>query len=423
MGFIKSYGNYIKKNIDNPEKASKLLLKGFSLEKLAVSKFKRKDMPPSLNYLNRLCLDFIIKPMKYPEKSSIVTIFSPVELLHAMGIHPLLVEGFSSFLSGAECEDIFVDHAEKIGISDTLCSYHKAFIGAVDLEVVPKSKFVITSSMICDANLNTARHISEKYGIPYYYLDIPYEYNEYTKEYVVSQLHEIVEFMQDIMNTKFDLDKFKGVMQIENETRGYMKDFYEKLKYRYFPNTLTIEMFRLFASHLGIGRCDVRDFYKTQALDIENYPRYSGKRILWSHIMPFYSNTLKEYFNFDPEYQLVACDYNFDTDWKIDYDSPYEALADKFLKNRLNGSFDLKVKNIIDIAESFMVDGVINFCSFGCKECSGGTMLLKNALKEKGIPYLSIDGDGIDRRNAQEGQIKTRVDAFMEILRGRKVIV
>ena len=33
-----------------------------------------------------------------------------------------------------------------------------------------------------------------------------------------------------------------------------------------------------------------------------------------------------------------------------------------------------------------------------------------------GIPMLILDGDGIDRRNSHDGQIKTRLEAFLEIL-------
>ncbi len=32
--------------------------------------------------------------------------------------------------------------------------------------------------------------------------------------------------------------------------------FYKNLRSKYFPNTLTLEMFKLFASHLGIGKIE-----------------------------------------------------------------------------------------------------------------------------------------------------------------------
>ncbi|MCI1944996.1 2-hydroxyacyl-CoA dehydratase subunit D [Clostridium luticellarii] len=422
MDLIRSYGKYIKQNIDNPSRSLRLLKMGFSLEKFLVSKFKDKNLPDSLNYLNKLCLEFILKPLRNPEGSAFVTIFSPVEIFNAMDITPFLLEGFSSFLSGTRCEDAFIDCAEKSGISDTLCSYHKAFIGAVEANVVPRPKFAVTSSMICDGNLNTIRYVSKKYNIPYYYLDIPYEYNEDTEAYVVGQLHEMVEFIQDIMKRRFDEERFREIIRIENNTKAYMRRFYKSLEHKYFPNTLTLEMYRLFASHLGIGRPEILDFYKMQAEDIEKYPDYAGKRILWSHIMPFYSDTLKNYFNLNPDCQLLACDYNLDNLDEMDYNHPYEAVAKKFLQNKLNGPFQIKIQNIIKMVHNFNASGVINLCSFGCKECSGGTMLLKEALKQKNIPYLSIDGDGVDRRNAHEGQIKTRVEAFMEILNSRQKV-
>lgn len=422
MSLVKSYGKYIKQNIDNPSKALNLLKTGFSLEKFLVSYLKDKNLPPSLNYLNKLCLNFILNPIKHPDNSAFVTIFAPTEILHAFNINPFLMEGFSSFLSGIECEDAFIDYAEKSGISDTLCSYHKAFVGAVEADVVPKTKFALTSSMICDGNLNTVRFISNKYKIPYYYLDIPYEANEDTERYVVEQLHEIVKFIEDTTSKKFDENKFREVIKTENETKIYMRKFYEGLKDKYFPNTLTLEMYRLFASHSGLGKKDVLDFYKMQASDIENSTAYTGKRILWSHVMPFYSPTLKKYFNLNPDYQILACDYNFDNMDDLDFNHPYEAVAKRLLLNRLNGPFQRKINNVTKMAEDFNANGVINLCSFGCKECSGGTMLLKKALKEKNIPYLSIDGDAVDKRNAHEGQIKTRLEAFMEILESKSEV-
>ena len=56
------------------------------------------------------------------------------------------------------------------------------------------------------------------------------------------------------------------------------------------------------------------------------------------------------------------------------------------------------------------------FCHWGCKQSSGGSVLLKEKLQEMDIPMLILDGDGIDRRNSHDGQIKTRLEAFLEML-------
>ena len=47
-------------------------------------------------------------------------------------------------------------------------------------------------------------------------------------------------------------------------------------------------------------------------------------------------------------------------------------------------------------------------------------LLQKEAMKEEGIPMLILDGDGIDKRNNHDGQIKTRLEAFLEMLEGEE---
>ena len=86
------------------------------------------------------------------------------------------------------------------------------------------------------------------------------------------------------------------------------------------------------------------------------------------------------------------------------------------LCNVYNGSYDRKARMVSDLATELHADGVINFCHWGCKQSSGGVMLLKDEIKKTGIPFLSLDGDGMDRRNSHDGQIKTRLEAFLELL-------
>ena len=36
------------------------------------------------------------------------------------------------------------------------------------------------------------------------------------------------------------------------------------------------------------------------------------------------------------------------------------------------------------------------------------------------MPLLQLDGDGIDERNSHDGQIKTRLEAFFEVLEAKR---
>ena len=47
-------------------------------------------------------------------------------------------------------------------------------------------------------------------------------------------------------------------------------------------------------------------------------------------------------------------------------------------------------------------------------------MQIKEVAAQRGIPLLILDGDAIDRRNSHEGQIRTRTEAFIEMLGNRR---
>ncbi|HHU63810.1 MAG TPA: 2-hydroxyacyl-CoA dehydratase [Clostridiales bacterium] len=418
MDMVKAYGNFIKKSAENPKTAQKLINLGLAIAYHWLSRRHDKKMPKSFKYLNRICIKFMHQPLKNPNNSAWVNLFAPAEILHAMDIYPLFIEAFASFLCGFECEDEYIDRAERAGIAETLCSYHKAFLGAGITGLLPKPKFAVTTSMICDANIGTFRHLTDMYDIPCYVIDIPNYYSPDAEEYVVDQLKEMVCIIEDIMGRKLDEARLKKVLMTENQTRTFLKKYMDSLEYKYFPTTLTMEMFMLFASHTFMGRQETYRFYQMLYREIDSYPQKQVKRIFWIHLLPYYQTTLKKYFNLNDKYQILGCDLNFDFLDNMDYNNPYKALAEKMIKNQYNGEYQRRIEGITKIIKKLKPDGVINFCHWGCKQSSGGVILLRKAIKDMGIPFLSLDGDGIDKRNSHDGQIKTRLEAFLEILDG-----
>ncbi len=48
------------------------------------------------------------------------------------------------------------------------------------------------------------------------------------------------------------------------------------------------------------------------------------------------------------------------------------------------------------------------------------SQMAKKALEAEGFPVLVLDGDGCDSRNVSDGQMVTRVNAFLEQLEGMR---
>ena len=70
------------------------------------------------------------------------------------------------------------------------------------------------------------------------------------------------------------------------------------------------------------------------------------------------------------------------------------------------------------LVKEFQSDAVIHFCHWGCKQTSGAAQLVKRRLEAAGFPTLVLDGDGCDSGNVNDGQMVTRLQAFLELLEG-----
>ena len=72
-----------------------------------------------------------------------------------------------------------------------------------------------------------------------------------------------------------------------------------------------------------------------------------------------------------------------------------------------------RVDDILRLAEEYHVDGVIDVNLKFCSLYDSEGYFVERALKEKGIPVLGLETDYTD---TDEGQLRTRIGAFLEIL-------
>lgn len=421
MDLIETYGRFLKKTVPtNPELALNMIKLGLFYEQNRLKQFPNKKVPKAYQKLNEIAVHSISDALKHPNQSAWVNIFTPVEILQCFNIQPLSIECFSSFMAGFRSEDLMIDYAEKSGIAETLCSYHKAFIGASEAGILPKPLCAITTSMICDGNINTFRYLSRTRNVPLFTLDVPYDYSKDAEIYVMTQLHALIELLEDLTHQKMDLSRLSQIIERENASKAYYKDFLKLQANKYYPSNMALQLFMLFASHLAIGSEDTLAFYKLLAEDITHYPTTHALKVFWVHLMPYQHQVLGDYFNFNPDYQIQTYDLNLDYMEPLDAAHPIEALSKKLILNLFNGNYNRKVAFISKMAQELNVDAAIHFCHWGCKQSAGAVNLLKQELTKNHIPTLILDGDALDHRNSHDGQIKTRLEAFLEMVEKQK---
>ncbi len=421
MNPIQTYGNFIKKYAPNhPQAAYRMICCGLMLEKLRARYISNRGLPDAYRYLNGYAVNEVLSALRHPKETVWANLFAPVEVLQCFDVHTLSIECLSSFLSGFTVEDFFLDFAENEGIAPTLCSYHKNFIGAVDSMVIPPAAFAVTTSTICDGNVNTFRHLAQRHSIPSYLLDIPDQDSTEACAYVVEQLEELIAKLEDTFKKKMDMERLSQVLQRENESKESYRRTLQMMQRKAYPSTLTLQMYMLFANHLNIGTPEILSFYQQMEREVAAAPDFFGTNIFWVHLLPYYQETLQSYFNGSEHYQIQGMEMSLDYMEPLDVKHPLPALAKKMINNIYTGSYERKANLVQQVAKEIQPDGVIQFCHWGCKQSSGGAMILKEKMQEIQMPFLILDGDGMDRRNSHDGQIKTRFEAFLEIIQKDK---
>jgi benzoyl-CoA reductase/2-hydroxyglutaryl-CoA dehydratase subunit BcrC/BadD/HgdB len=97
-----------------------------------------------------------------------------------------------------------------------------------------------------------------------------------------------------------------------------------------------------------------------------------------------------------------------------------DGLADKYLKPCTCPIFtrnDDRKRRLLDLAATFAVDGVVYQALAGCQVYEMEQKSIADTLNAKGIPMLYIE---TDYSPDDQGQLSTRIEAFLESIKARK---
>lgn len=415
--FVTRFGNYVDSKIEKyPERARRLLLSAYRAKLFQLKRFPDKRLSKARDLMAVESMKSVIAPFAHPDRSALVSIFTPCELLQASGIYPMFAEAMASYINGASAERGFVEYAEREGIPETYCSYHKVLLGAVMSGVLPKPKFVLNTSLACDANNLTFRRAAEYYRVPRQYIEVPYDTSSESIRYVADQLKEAARMIEDVTGRKISREKLQESIARGNRTMRTLERCQKLKAGKYLSNDLTDELYEVFGSHVLMGSPQIERFAEMLEKELKEAEPFDGVKLLWMHTIPYYQQDLRKLLNFSKRCQIMACDMNFDGYVEMDPEQPYESMARRVVLDAFNGSSDRRIMRSLKMCSELDADGVIYFCHWGCKQTMASAGNARALFEAAGIPILVLDGDGCDRRNTGNGQMMTRVEAFIEML-------
>lgn len=416
---VASFGAWVQSTCEkDPVKARRWLARGYQAKELQIRHDPRLKDSPTARMVAAQTMRAMTLPLVHPERSAMASLFLPCEPLQVMGLYPYSCEGLGCFLSGTQAEQFFLQYAESQGLPDTFCSYHRVFIGAAEKGLMPKPQFILNTTLACDANLLTFRRLAEYFQVPQFVVDVPYETDDQAINYVADQLREMVRFMEKKTGHTLDEDALRAAVARSQRSMEQFDRYMTLRAGKLLVGELTGEMFSAFALHALLGTPETEAYTRLCIQEAEKAPPATGVRLVWMHTTPFWVQPLRQVTDYNRQVQVVACDMCFEGLLKGPMDpDPYRAMAQRVVCSAFNGPVERRIQRGIDAAFQVQAEGAVWFCHWGCKHTLGGAQLAKQRFESAGIPCLVLDGDGCDRSHGGEGQLATRMEAFVEMLK------
>jgi len=354
--------------------------------------------------------------------------FVPSEMLFAFDIIPFPPESVISMFANSHLTDDILKTAEDNNHSRDTCSFLRGTVGTVIKNYMPMPDFLIATSLYCHGSAQVFYSLSKKYNKPFYYIDVPGHHDRnYVVDYVAKQIEDVMKKMAKDSGIKYDIDKLIRAIEYSNQARDYYVKVNELRRNRPTPmlGGEAIDYAIMLAHTFGCK--EMVDICKTLyeelkervdnrigSLDEERY------RILWRQLRPYYSNVLFDYLEITHKAAVVFEEVNF-VHWEdMDPKEPFKSIAKKLLSNPPMDFSRKWLTYTVGLVDDYDIDGIVEFAHWGCRYLTANTQIVKDELQNKNIPILVIDGDCIDRRDYSDGQVKTRIDAFIEILNRKK---
>ncbi len=350
------------------------------------------------------------------------SLFTPVEIIYAFGLLPFPLEPLGALAASFGIAPQLLEETEKWWLSPDFCSFHRAFLGACTCGLLPQPSFLIATSNACDGTMKSFSHVAHLVSRPLIFIDIPYRSEEEDVEYAASQIRDAVTDIESITGKKLRFDMLEKSFDCSNKMTALLSQIHDLRKASqpvlYGSEALNLVMvWSMFAgSRRGVRmlesyRDEIEKRMKNNFKDIK-----AKKRVLWLHLRPYHSGGIMSMLEEEFQAVIVAEEINTPVQEQLDSAHPWESLARKLLGQIWSGSVEKRLNNIRRIIESHRIDGVVQFLHWGCRQSNAAVRMIRDAVSVYGIPFLELDGDCVDPRNYAEGQYRTRIEAFFEIM-------
>jgi hypothetical protein len=319
-----------------------------------------------------------------------------------------------------------------------LCSLQQIRVGGLAKGIIPVPDLVTGSSYFCDMGSKTDELLHEIYGHRAIYVDgcldgqwgnWPYYHPEKVK-YFGAQINKLFDTVKEVLGVEVNKEAFGKAMFMRSELYGKVGEFSQlntsdPLPISDVESSMAIQLLAASTGRsmtdgpgaIDILCNDVRERVEKGIGVVEKgaprvlnfFPPFSDPRI--THMM---------------EKAGLAVSMGVSSPSPREADEPTfstlgEELAYMAIKTGVYHSTFGMARQFAENVGRLKIDGVIWGYLYNCRPLALGSHLIKQWIEEQtGVPTLSLEIDIYDSRYYSAESLRTRVEAFAELLTARK---
>ena len=390
----------------------------------------------SLSKINRLMARYYVqrkvlarfRPLAY------VTSGAPVEIIEAMGILTLYPENYGALCGARKAAVELCQVAEAAGYPADLCSYARSHIGAAlqprraPLNGMPRPDLLVCCNNICGTVLKWYEALAALYDVPLFVLDVPFQrttpVEDHAVAYVADQLRELAGWLETHTGRRLRPARLDAVLARSRQAITLWQEILDLGRNRPSPINAP-DLFVAMAPIVALrGTRQAVACYRGLKAELEErvargigavpHERY---RLLWDNIAIWY----RLYRFFRPFMDAGACFVadTYTNAWTValDLEEPFASMARAYTGVFINVDLPTRARTITGLARRFQVDGMVMHANRSCKPFSITQGAIRDGLRDElGIPVLILEADMCDARLYNEGAVRERVAAFLEML-------
>ena len=371
------------------------------------------------------------------------------EIIRAMDIVPVWTENYAGICGAKRDAERFLERAESLGFSRSLCTYALCGIGfdqwREELGSMPpdapwggqaKPDFMLSSGQIlCDPRNKWYQAVQQYMpDVPIYNVGLPWpvyeddievaDVEDYYINYIVEELRGLVRFLEEQTGKRMDWDRLSESVDLSERTWNLIWETYELRRAVPTPMGTGDAMNTMVPMVFMMGTQEGYDFFLELNRELKDkIARKEGVipdekyRLLWGGGLPsWFALTDFNYFNskgavfpVETTYRMIEPIYRLNIPETND---PIERLAWRWLrywtywydKAKKRPGSEPDVERLIQYIEDYQIDGIVMHEAFSCRTWHLGLIWQLNQLKKiyKPIPVLVLGPDGKRKEERRE---------------------